>query len=522
MSRRRLVLAASLVGLVAAAPGVAAYVCHPDLQGTKRLTIHGGVGAYSLVAGEVSVSARRDGVCIRIVWRPTASAVAERPGACVTAHPMTTVVDGSRRIAVVRAPRNADRPDRINVYDRRTGSLLHSWPVFNRPLSLDVDGDTAVFTSAGRDGFYGLRLTDGRIGLVGVNQRVDTPQIDATGVVYQDDLYKRDDGKGRVVLKFVPRTAAEREIALGGKPIRTEGVVRDFSMDGQRVAIAVADPKGICDQVLFWNLSWHYVSRLTSSTEATCSPGHGPGGITKVALGGIAAEWVTTYGHTSTVLSANIIACREWVIARLQNGPAGDRLGGISADGGLLAYAIGRQERELRGQAILGRVVRGGVRGQAIADGLGIPVAVSADSKRIATLRQDGTVDIRNRDGKTIGIARPNAPRAIALRTGLLAVLTGGHRLELFDVATGRLIRSMSVPAGVRPAVDLHYGVAVLTAGSRVYGVDVSSGRTALLARAPAPAKAQIEAPGVVYQFNRAGHGFLRFIPFADVRSALG
>jgi len=521
MSRSRLALAALSVGLLTAAPAVAAYVCHPDQAGTRRLTIHGRVGAYSLVGGEVSISARRDGACTRLVWRPASSVVGERPGACVAAHAVTEVVDGARRIAVVRPRGNVDRPDHINVYDRRTSSLLHSWPVFNRPLSLDVDGDTAVFTTAGRDGFYGLRLTDGRIGLVGVNQRVDTPQIDASGVVYQDDLYKRDDGKGRVVLKFVPRAAAEQEIAQGGKPIRTEGVVRDFSMDGQRVAIAVSDPKGICDRVLFWNLSWHYVSRLTSSTEATCSPGHAAGGITNVALGGIAAEWVATYGHTSTVLSANIIACREWVIARLQNGPAGDLLGGISADGGLLAYAIGRHERELRGQAVLGRVVRGGVRGQAIADGAGLPITVSADSGRIATLRQDGTVDVRKRGGRIVATVRPTAPRAIALRKGMLAVLTGAGRLDLFDVATSRLIRSMSVPAGARSTIDLHYGVAVLTAGTRVYVVDVSSGRTALLAQAPAAAKAQIEAPGVVYQFNRAGHGFLRFIPFAEVRSAL-
>jgi hypothetical protein len=388
-------------------------------------------------------------------------------------------------------------------------------------LSLDVDGDTAVFTTAGRDGFYGLRLTDGRIGLVGVNQRVDTPQIDSSGIVYQDNLYKRDDGNGRIVMKFVPRAQVERAISRGGSPIRTGGAVRDFSMDRQRVAIAVVDPRGVCDRILFWNVSWNYVSRLTSSTEVTCAPGHAAGGITNVALGGITAEWVTRYGNTSTLLSANIIACREWVIARLRNGSGGDRLGGISADGELLAYAVGRQERELRGQSVLGKVVRKGVRGRAITDGAGMPVAVSVDSKRIATLRQDGTVDVRSREGKLVAIVRASDARAIALRKGMLAVLTAGNRLDLFEVGSGRLIRSLPVPGGAHAAVDLHFGVAVLTAGARVYGVDVTSGRTALLARAPATTKAQIEAPGVVYQFNRDGHSYLRFIPFAAVRSAL-
>jgi len=422
---------------------------------------------------------------------------------------------------VVGAQRNADQPDRVDVYDRRTGSLLRSWPLFNRPLSLDVDGDLAVFTTAGRDGFYGLRLTDGRIGLIGANQRVDTPQIDHTGVVYQDDMYKRDDGKGRVLMKFVPRATVEAAVARGGLPIRTAGVVRDFSMDAQRVAVAVADPRGICDRVLFWNVSWHYVSRLTSSTEATCDPGHPAGGITHVALGGITAEWVTTYGNATTVLAANIIACREWVIARLRNGPAGDSLGGLAADGGLLAYAIGRHERELRGQAVLGTIVSGGVRGRLIADAQVLPRAVSADSKLIATRRDNGAVAVQTRAGRGVATIHTAGGRAIALRRNLLAVLTTGGRIDLFDIATARRIRSLPAPRGVRASIDLHYGVAVLTAGTRVYAVDVATGRTALLARAPANVRAQIEAPGVVYQFNAGGHGFLRFVPFAVVKAAL-
>jgi hypothetical protein len=150
-------------------------------------------------------------------------------------------------------------------------------------------------------------------------------------------------------------------------------------------------------------------------------------------------------------------------------------------------------------------------------------VAVSVGSKRIATLRQDGTVDVRTREGKLVTVVRSSGVRAIALalRKGMLAVLTARDRLDLFAVASGRLVRSLPVPAGVRASVDLHFGVAVLTAGARVYGVDVASGRTALLAEAPATARAEIEDPGVVYQFNRDGHGYLRFIPFAAVRSAL-
>jgi hypothetical protein len=519
---RSLALAITVIGLLLCGPAGAASVCHPDPSGTRRLTIHGQVGAYSLVDGQVAISVRREAACARIVWQPSAGTALERPAACVAPRASMQVLDGSRRIVVVRAPqRTADVPDRINIYSRASGSLLHSWPLFNRPLSLDADGDIAVFTTARRDGFYGLRLTDGRIGLIGPNQRVDTPQIDATGVVYQDDLYKRDDGTGRVVMKFVPRAAVTRQLAHAGNPIRTTGLIRDFSMDGQRVAIAVADPRGVCDRVLFWNISWNYVSRLTSTTEATCAPGHAPGGITHVALGGITAEWVTTYGARSTVLAANIIACREWVITRLQNGPAGDSLGGISADGEVLAYAIGRHERELRGQASVSTVRHAGVYGRTVADSAGLPVSVSVDSRRIATLRQDGSVDVRTRTGGLIAVIHTNAPRALALRKDSLAVLTAGDRVEIFAVGSGRLVHSWPVPYGTRSAVDLQFGVAVVSAGTRVYAIDIARGRTALLAAAPATVKAQIEAPGVVYEFNRGGHGYLRVIPMAHVQNVL-
>jgi hypothetical protein len=137
-------------------------------------------------------------------------------------------------------------------------------------------------------------------------------------------------------------------------------------------------------------------------------------------------------------------------------------------------------------------------------------------------MREDGTVEVRGPDGGLVALVRPSAPRAIALRKNVLAVLTAGDRIELYDVARSRLLRSLSTPHGIRPAIDLHYGLAVVTSRTRVYGVDTRTGRTVLLAQAPAPVKAQIEAPGVVYQFNRAGHGYLRLIPFAAVRSALG
>ena len=73
-------------------------------------------------------------------------------------------------------------------------------------------------------------------------------------------------------------------------------LVRDLIAEQKQRGAAVllnshqlAEVEKVCDRVLFWNISWHYVSRLTSSTEATCAPGHAPGGITRVPSGPVPA-----------------------------------------------------------------------------------------------------------------------------------------------------------------------------------------------------------------------------------------
>jgi len=77
------------------------------------------------------------------------------------------------------------------------------------------------------------------------------------------------------------------------------------------------------------------------------------------------------------------------------------------------------------------------------------------------------------------------------------------------------------VPHGVDPSIDVHYGIAVLTAGSRVYALRVDTGRLVTLARAPTRARAQIEEPGVVYQYNTSRGGVMRFVSLERVERAL-
>jgi hypothetical protein len=391
-------------------------------------------------------------------------------------------------------------------------------------VSLGVAGNVAVFTAADRGGLYAVRLSDGRAGFVGVTRDGDVPRIDSRGVVYQDDLFRHSPHHSRAstLLKFVPLAGVRRAIEVAGTPIATPGLIRAMAMDGPRVALAVADPRGVCDQVRFWNIPWNFTSRLTQKSGPTCTGRHAPGGITDVRIAGARAEWITTYGDRSTVLAASIIRCQEWVLVRPRPGPGGDTLTGLAGDGPTLAFAITRHERELRGTAEVA-ALRGDseARTRTLIGGRLQPRALAADSRRIAILQDDRTVEIRDTSGALISHFSVGDVRAVALRANRLVALSE-KIVSVFNATTGELLHNWPVTAGMRPHIDAQFGVAVLTRGHLVYALDLNSGRLVAIARAPAAVvNAQIEDPGIAYAYNHNGRGHVNFTRFADIEAAL-
>jgi hypothetical protein len=148
--------------------------------------------------------------------------------------------------------------------------------------------------------------------------------------------------------------------------------------------------------------------------------------------------------------------------------------------------------------------------------------ALSVDGDRIAALRADGTIGILSRWGSPVANVTAPGAASISLNGGELTVLTGSRTLEVFDAATGRLEQSWRLPAGVKGRVDVHYGVAVVTKGSTVLGIRLATGRIAPLAHAPGAVRAQIEGPGVAYAYSAGGHGFVGFVPLANIEKRLG
>ena len=295
------------------------------------------------------------------LWNFQASGSAKADTACARtgarlASPAATklVARHGDTVARVRlAPRGSDRPDRLEVVNRATHEAA-SWPLIDRPTRVALYGDLAVLSTAKRHAVYALRITDGRIALVGITQPGDRPVIGAGGLLYQDDsmVAKDRDKLGRllapidrtVTLKLVPLATVRAELDKVGAT-QVSAPISSFSMDGPRVAYAVSDPRGACDQIRFWNIPWRFMSILTKPTGASCLPSHAPGGITNVALAGSRALWTTTYGSTTRVLAASIINCEEWVVARPG---AGQQVTGLAGDGPLLTYALARSPMSAR------------------------------------------------------------------------------------------------------------------------------------------------------------------------------
>lgn len=500
-----------IVGAVALAFSASAYayVCHPDLPGTRNLPVKGRVDAYALSGHVVTVHAWVRGCERRIVWRPLGST--SSAGACTSraarAGARRTASDGRHRIALIRGSTTPDRPDRLAVYDARTGVGLHAWPLPAAASSVDVAGGLAVVSTA--NGVYVVRLRDGRFALVGVKRPGDRPQIDAAGMVFQDDLYKRRSAR-RTLLKFLPLSTLRHTLRPFG-PLRVPYRIGDFSLDGRSVIFVKEDPTGECDRIGVWTIPWHYSTDLMDEPPI-CPERHAPGGITALALGGQYLEVLTTYGRVQTLISSTFVHCIEKVVKRTALGAG--TIPALAGDSSTLAYAF----RPRAGSARVGRL-----HGQRRAWTTSLPSAVqlSVDRGRLAVLRADGRIDVLRGDSVVRTFA-PLGARAIGLRGDRLAVLTQAGTLEVYALSSAKLLHRWRAPAGARATLDLHYGVAVLTAGRRIYAIGLSSGKRRVLLAAPHAVRAHLDDIGVVYAYDAGAGGVLGFIPLAAVERALG
>jgi hypothetical protein len=512
-SRRHVVIAAATVaGLSLTAPA-AAYLCHKDPPGTRVLFVHGRIGHYAAVGTRVTFALHGPRGCRTFVWDATSRTVRQLRATCVQQQPASALA--ARRTSITQAADPATPPI-LNVWNH--GRLVHRWPLPAPARTLAVHGALGVFSAAGGGGLYAIHLIDGHVGLIGPNRPLDVPRLNRAGVFYQDDEFKQDRARGIVRLKFVPTRGIARIIDRAQQPLETRGRIASLAMDGPRVALAVADPSQSCDRVLYWNVAWRPVQRISAPNGPTCVLRRRTA-IDRVAIGGFRAAWLRSSGSEQAIIAGSP-RCQEWVIRRLHSGPGGDAVTGVAGDGQTLAFAITRHQRELRGTSEIA-VISPRFRALDIASRTGLPEQLAVDGQRVAVLWDDQVVEVRGVRGRILQKFKLGRARAIALSGDALLALRAG-RLDVYSVRTGERVATWAVPANVA-GVDVQYGVAIFHSDRVVYALDLGSGRRAILARAPSPiVGAQIEAAGLAYAYNESARGIARYVPIAAVERAVG
>ena len=188
------VAALATAGIAAAAAGDAR-PCHPDLPGTRSLAVTGEVTGYRFAGRGTLVASVQTKRCAGVArWNYAASTKATASVSCrgssaggSGAAPQRLVAaQGDRLVRVVLAPAGVDRPDRLDVVARATGRRISSWPLIDRPARVVLFGKIAIVSAASRNALYALRISDGRIAMLGVARAGDRPIIGREGVVYQD------------------------------------------------------------------------------------------------------------------------------------------------------------------------------------------------------------------------------------------------------------------------------------------------------------------------------------------------
>ena len=499
------------------------------------VSVRGAIADYQLAGSAVQIVALANGHCRALRWVPGRAAThahAVAAGRCANARTPAEsmqmaqaargqvpqpVVSGNLSVSVTAG--GLDAAQMLVVRDRATRAILHRWPLPDEVSSLAVSHGIAVLATVRHQGLYAVRLSDGRLRIVGLMGWLDTPVLGATGIVFRDDMYgRRNQRLGQSVLQQLSWQEVNAALDGASTSYSARGAQPAWAYDGQRVVMAMRDPTIACDRVHFWNVAWDRRVQLTQVADHICPAGAGSH-VTALALGGVRAAWlVENPAGRRWLISATIVACEERVVAKAPAGNGGASMRGLVGDGGLVAFsAIGAPGV----QAIWrdrGVSSRSAVTGRALMPGTG-SVALSADEDRAAVLRPGETIEVRSKFGALQEVVHAPGARAVSLRGANLAVLAG-NRLDVYDLVSGTRTHSWRAPARAR-SVDMQFGVATLAAGRTVYAVALATGRTAVLATAPSRVEAQIEAPGVVYRYDAAGSGEFRFVPFAKVLHAL-
>jgi hypothetical protein len=182
------------------------------------------------------------------------------------------VVSGNLSVAV--SPGALDEPQMLVVRSRATGGILHRWPLPDEVSSLAVGHGIAVLATVRHQGLYAVRLSDGRLRIVGLMGWLDRPVLGRMGIVFRDDMYgRRNERRGQAVLQRLTWNDVEAALDDASTSYSAAGAQPAWAYDGQRVVMAMRDPSIPCDRVHFWNVAWDRRVQLTQVEDHICPVG---------------------------------------------------------------------------------------------------------------------------------------------------------------------------------------------------------------------------------------------------------
>ena len=135
---------------------------------------------------------------------------------------------GSTRVEL--QPGADDRPDRLLV----TGANgSRSWPLPERAFHVDVDGNTAIFSTRGSREVYAVDLRKGRVALVGDPAPRQAAAGRPSASSFGTTSFKRRENEPSTLMKFIPRRHVEAALRMVSKAAPcARSRSRDLAMDG--------------------------------------------------------------------------------------------------------------------------------------------------------------------------------------------------------------------------------------------------------------------------------------------------
>lgn len=158
-----------------------------------------------------------------------------------------------------------------------------------------------------------------------------------------------------------------------------------------------------------------------------------------------------------------------------------------------------------------------GTRAIEIATSAGALTPLSVDAGRILVDNEDGTLDIRTREGRIVRSFAFDRNRIRRARLqGRNLVVQTDKELDVIDAQTGQALHRWPLPATSATLADLQGTLAVLTTGPNIYLLRLADGRTAVIqTHSTTPVIAQVEPPGLYYATTTTSNyqGRIAFIP---------